>query len=163
MLGKLRNMTAVYLLKGDKVLLLFRQGGKVVNDVWTGSAGGHFEENELNDARACVLRELNEELALCENDIENLSLRYVTLRKTKGEIRQNYYFFARLKENIGNDLHSNEGTVEWFPISEVSALEMPYTAKYVMEHYCAQGQFTDKLYAGVATEKGVNFYELPEF
>ena len=94
MLGKLRNMTAIYLLKGDKVLLLFRQGGRVVNDVWTGSAGGHFEEFELNDAKACVLRELKEELNLCENDIENLSLRYVTLRRTKGEIRQNYYFFA---------------------------------------------------------------------
>lgn len=25
-----------------------------------------------------------EELALCENDIENLSLRYVTLRRTNG-------------------------------------------------------------------------------
>ena len=55
MLGKLRNMTAVYLLKGDKVLLLFRQGGKVVNDVWTGSAGGHFEEYELNNARMLYL------------------------------------------------------------------------------------------------------------
>ena len=94
MLGKLRNMTAIYLLKGDKVLLLFRQGGKVVNEVWTGSAGGHFEECELNDAKACVVRELKEELGLCEADIENLSLRYITLRSTKGEIRQNYYFFA---------------------------------------------------------------------
>ena len=74
MLGKLRNMTAIYLLQGDKVLLLYRKGGQVVNDVWTGSAGGHFEEFELNDAKACVLRELEEELGLCENDIENLSL-----------------------------------------------------------------------------------------
>lgn len=70
MIGMLRNMTAIYLLKGDKVLLLFRQGGKVVNNVWTGSAGGHFEEFELNNAKACVLRELNEELHLCENDLE---------------------------------------------------------------------------------------------
>ena len=163
MLGKLRNMTAVYLLKGDKVLLLFRQGGKVVNDVWTGSAGGHFEEYELNNARACVLRELSEELALCENDIENLSLRYVALRRTKGEIRQNYYFFAALKENISDDLRSNEGILKWFPIREIGALEMPYTAKYVMEHYCSKGQFTDKLYAGVATENGVDFIELQEF
>ena len=68
MIGKLRNMTTIYLFKDDKVLLLFRQGGQVVNDVWTGSAGGHFEEFELNDAKACVLRELNEELNLCEND-----------------------------------------------------------------------------------------------
>ena len=54
--GKLRNMTAIYLLRGEKVLLLYRQGGRVVNDVWTGSAGGHFEKDELNDAKACVLR-----------------------------------------------------------------------------------------------------------
>ena len=83
MIGKLRNMTAIYLLKKDKVLLLFRQGGSVVNNVWTGSAGGHFEECELNDAKACVLRELNEEIGLCENDIDNLALRYVAFRKTK--------------------------------------------------------------------------------
>lgn len=37
-------MTSIYLFKGDKVLLLFRQVGSVVNNVWTGSAGGHFEE-----------------------------------------------------------------------------------------------------------------------
>ena len=38
--GKLRNMTAIYLFKGENVLLLYRQGGKVVNNVWMGSAGG---------------------------------------------------------------------------------------------------------------------------
>lgn len=162
MLGKLRNMTAIYLLKGDKVLLLFRQGGKVVNEVWTGSAGGHFEEYELNDAKACVLRELNEELGLCENDIENLSLRYVTLRSTKGEIRQNYYFFADLKEDVDDNLNSNEGKTKWFSLDEIGGLEMPYTAKYVMEHYCEKGRFTDKLYVGATNENGVEFMELPE-
>lgn len=163
MIGKLRNMTAIYLFKGDKVLLLFRQGGQVVNDVWTGSAGGHFEEFELNNATACVLRELNEELDLSENDIENLSLRYVTLRRTNGEIRQNYYFFANLKENISDDLYSNEGNVKWFPIVDIHTLEMPYTAKFVMKHYCTTGRFSDKLYAGVTNENGVEFIELPEF
>ena len=132
MLGKLRNMTALYLLKGDKVLLLYRQGGRVVNNVWTGSAGGHFEEFELNNAKACVLRELNEELNLGENDIDNLSLKYVTLRRTNGEIRQNYYFFANFNENISDDLCSNEGQVKWFSIKDIGSLEMPYTAKYVM-------------------------------
>lgn len=162
-MGKLRNMTAIYLLKGDKVLLLYRQGGRVVNDVWTGSAGGHFEEFELNDAKACVLRELKEELNLCENDIENLSLRYITLRRTNGEIRQNYYFFAELKENISDELHSNEGDVKWFSMKDIGVLEMPYTAKYVVDHYCATGRFSDKLYAGVTNEKGVEFVELPEY
>ena len=163
MIGKLRNMTTIYLFRGDKVLLLFRQGGQVVTDVWTGSAGGHFEEFELNNAKACVLRELNEELNLCENDIDNLSLRYVTLRRTKGEIRQNYYFFANLKDHISDDLHSSEGTVNWFSIRDTHGLEMPYTAKYVMEHYCTTGYHSDKLYTGVASKSGVEFIELSEF
>ena len=163
MQGKLRNMTAIYLLRGDKILLLFRQGGRVVNNVWTGSAGGHFEEFELNNAKACVLRELKEELNLCENDINNLSLRYVTLRKTNGEIRQNYYFFANLNDNVTDSLSSNEGQVKWFAMEEIRTLEMPYTAKYVMEHYCETGRFSDKLYAGVTNERGVEFIELPEF
>lgn len=163
MIGKLRNMTAIYLFKGDRVLLLFRQGGRVVNNVWTGSAGGHFEEFELNDAKACILREMNEELGLCENDLQNLSHRYVTLRMTNGEIRQNYYFFANLKENINDDLVSNEGKVKWFSIKEIGDLEMPYTAKYVMSHYCSVGQFSDNLYVGVTNERGVEFRELPEF
>ena len=34
--GKLRNMTNIYLLRG-KSILLFRKGGKVVNNVWIGS------------------------------------------------------------------------------------------------------------------------------
>ena len=50
--GKLRNMTSIYLFKGKKVLLLYRQGGRVVNNVWTGSAGGHFENDELKDRNA---------------------------------------------------------------------------------------------------------------
>ncbi|MDE6435853.1 MAG: NUDIX domain-containing protein, partial [Lachnospiraceae bacterium] len=83
--GKLRNMTSIYIASANKMLLLFRQGSRVVNDVWVGSAGGHFEEFELNDARACVLREMEEELGLKEHDVKNLSLRYVTLRRTKGE------------------------------------------------------------------------------
>ena len=162
MTGKLRNMTAIYLFKGDKVLLLFKQGGRVVSNVWTGSAGGHFEENELNDVRACVLRELKEELGLGENDIENFAFRYVTLRRTNGEIRQNYYFFADLAETVSDDLVSNEGEVKWFPIEEISTLEMPFTAKYVIEHYCETGRFTDKLYTGVTNENGVEFIELAE-
>ena len=160
--GKLRNMTAIYLLKEDKVLLLYRQGGKVVNDVWTGSAGGHFEKDELNDAKACVIRELQEELGVQENELEGLQLRYVALRYTKGEIRQNYYFFAELKDNVDENLHSNEGECRWFAIDEISELEMPLTAKYMMDHYCKVGRFTDRVYVGVTYPDRIEFNELVE-
>lgn len=160
--GKLRNMTAVYLIKKDKVLLLYREGGRVVNNVWTGSAGGHFEEYELNDAKACVVREMEEELGLRSDDIEGLTLRYVTLRYTKGEIRQNYYFFANLKDNVNDHLQSNEGICKWFSIDEITRLEMPFTAKYVVEHYYSVGCMTDKLYVGVTTNECVDFLGLSE-
>ncbi len=160
--GKLRNMTTVYLAKKDKVLMLYREDSRVVNNVWTGSAGGHFEKNEINDAKACVLREMEEELDLRTDDIEGLTLRYVTLRYTKGEIRQNYYFFATLKDNVNDHLQSNEGICKWFSIGEITRLEMPFTAKYVVEHYYSVGCLTDKLYVGVATNECVEFLELSE-
>lgn len=149
MLGKLRNMTGIYLLKGNKILLLYRQGGKVVNNVWTASAGGHFEKDELNDAKACAIRELNEELGLSEDDVEDMKFRYIALRNVKGEIRQNYYFFAELKDGVDENLHSNEGECKWFSLDEIGDLEMPITAKYVMEHYCKVGRFTNEVYVGV--------------
>ena len=158
--NKLRNMTAIYLLKGEKVLLLYRQGGKVVNNVWTGSAGGHFESHELNDPKACVLREMNEELGLSPEDVDKLTLRYITLRSTKGEIRQNYYFFAELKESVDENMSSNEGICKWFSLSEIHSLEMPVTAKYVMEHFCKSGRSTDTLYVGVANSETVEFSSL---
>lgn len=161
--GKLRNMTSVYLSKGEKMLLLFRQGGRVVNNVWVGSAGGHFEASELNDAKACVLREMQEELGISVHEIENLSLRYITLRRTKGEIRQNYYFFADLKEGVNEELVSNEGISKWFAYDELTSLEMPYTSKYVIEHYLKTGRTTNEMYVGAADGETLIFTKLPEY
>ena len=160
---KLRNMTSIYITKGDEMLLLFRQCGRVVTDTWVGSAGGHFEENELNDPRACVLRELKEELGISESGIRNLLLRYVTLRRVKGEIRQNYYFFAELDNETGDHIVSTEGISRWFTLSELSVLEMPYTAKFVIEHYLKIGRRTNDMYVGVADGERVNFTKLPEY
>lgn len=159
---RLRNMTSVYITKGDKVLLLYRQGSRVVNNVWTGSAGGHFEEYELNDPKACILREMKEELGLEQDSVSGLTLRYITLRDTKGEIRQNYYFFAELKDDAPAQLESNEGVSRWFGIDELASLEMPFTAKYVVMHYFSEGIKTDKTYVGVTTDENVFFTELPK-
>ena len=159
---KLRNMTSIYFIDENRMLLLYRMGSRVVGNSYIGSAGGHFEKEELNDAKACVLRELNEELGLTEEDVNSLALRYVTLRLKDGEIRQNYYYFASLKDKSWR-LQSNEGQLEWIDFNDTTALEMPFTAKYVVEHYIREGKDTDVLYAGVTTETGVTFIELKDF
>ena len=158
---KLRNMTSVYFVEQDRLLCLYRVGSREVGTKHVGAAGGHFEKEELNDPRACVLREMQEELGLTEEDVEDLALRYITHRLLAGEIRQNYYFFGSLKTN--RELQSNEGILKWVPFEKVPELEMPVSAKHMILHYIKEGRFTDKLYGGITEETGTRFVEMKAF
>ena len=160
--GKLRNMTAIYISRGEEMLMLYRVGSRVVAPSWCG-IGGHFEVDELNNPKACVLRELKEEAGLRECDLDNLTMRYVTLRLKNGEIRQNYYFFADLREGVSVDLASDEGRLQWISYEQIMDREMPFTAYYMLQHYLTVGRYTDQLYAGITTEDGVEFTPLREF
>lgn len=159
---RLRNMTSLYLVREDAILCLYRIGSRVFSaSRYIGSCGGHFEEEELNDPHKCILREMKEELGLTEADIEGLSLRYITHRLAKGEIRQNYCFFARLKEN--RELTSNEGILKWVSFNEIPDLPMPVSAKHMILHYLETGRFTNLIYAGITQENGTSFIPLVEF
>lgn len=159
--GKLRNMTSVYLTGERGILCLYRIGSRVANNKYIGSAGGHFEKEELSDARACVLREMREELGLGEEDVQGLKLRYITYRLKDGEIRQNYYFFASLRED--RELQSSEGTLQWVPPEGFEALNMPVSAKHMILHYLRRGRFDETLYAGITRETGTEFVPMEEF
>lgn len=158
---KLRNMTSLYLVRESGILCLYRIGSRVANQKYVGSAGGHFEPEELNDPKRCVLREMQEELGLAQADLDGLRLRYITHRLTGGEIRQNYYFFARMKEE--RPLSSTEGTLRWVPWEQIPSLDMPVSAKHMILHYVKEGRFTEKLYAGITEETGTTFVEMREF
>lgn len=158
---KLRNMTSLYLTGEKGILCLYRVGSRVVSNRYIGSAGGHFETNELNDPRSCVLRELEEELGLTEADLCGLKLRYITHRRMAGEIRQNYYYFASLREE--RELNSTEGTLRWIRPEEFPGLPMPVSAKQMILHYLAEGKDNDFLYAGITEESGTHFVKMLEF
>jgi len=158
---RLRPMTAVYLMRPGQILLLYRQGSRIADRLWVGSAGGHMEPGEIRDPRECVLRELREELGLMPDDLSGLQMRYVNIRRAKGEIRQNYYFFAELKSDV--PLSSGEGILQWFDFDEISKLDMPFSARHMLMHYVSTGIQTDKLYVGVADGEKVVFTELPDF
>lgn len=161
MIPRLRNMTSLYLVGEDEILCLYRVGSRVASNKYIGSAGGHFEQWELNDPKGCILREMQEELGLRETDVEGLALRYITHRLTGGEIRQNYYFFARLKEK--RSLSSTEGTLKWVPFGEIPDLLMPVSAKHMILHYLQTGRFTQELYCGITQETGTAFVPMAEF
>ncbi len=161
MIPKLRNMTSLYLVREGEVLCLYRMGSRVANNKYIGSCGGHFEEPELNDPKGCILREMREELGLMETDLEGLSLRYITHRLTGGEIRQNYYFFARLK--CEEEIFSNEGILKWIPFQQIPSLHMPVSAKHMILHYLSTGRFDDRIYCGITEAAGTNFVPMAEF
>ena len=154
-------MTSLYLTKDSALLCLYRVGSRVANHKYVGAAGGHFEPEELNDPRKCILREMKEELGLAEDDLQGFMLRYITYRLVGEEIRQNYYFFAQLKEE--RILHSTEGTLHWVPFEEVHKLNAPVSAKHMLLHYLHQGRFTDCLYGGITEQTGTNFVEMVDF
>ena len=85
------------------------------------------------------------------------------MRRKAGEIRQNYYFFATLRDTAEVPPECDEGILRWVPLADVLALEMPFTAHGVLEHYLQAGRHTDTLYAGCATPSGVAFTALEEF
>ena len=160
--GKLRPMTAVYITRGNEILLLYRVGSRVVAPSFCG-VGGHFEKDELCDARACVLREMREEIGLGEDDLIDMRMRYVTLRLKNGEIRENYYFFAQLKPGVEIAQGCGEGRLEWADMDRMLERKMPHTAWHMLAHYLKEGRYTDLLYGGVTTANGVAFTPMQEF
>ena len=157
----LRNMTSLFFLRADGLWCLYRIGSRVANRKFVGACGGHFEESELSSPEGCVLREMEEELGLTEADIEDLTLRYVTLRLYNGEIRQNYYFFARLKGE--RELSSTEGELHFFTWEELASIDMPLSARQMMDHYLSVGRFDENCYAGVTEPGGARFVRLESF
>ena len=160
--GRLRCMTATYISRGEEMLLLYRVGSRVVPPSYCG-IGGHFETQELNDARACALRELREETGLTLEDLSGFRMRYACMRLKNGEIRQNYYFFAELAPGAQLPQNCDEGRLEWTAYGELLDKEMPHSAYYVIEHYLKEGRYTDTIYAGAATAQGMTFTPLAEF
>lgn len=157
--GKLRCMATIYIKQNNKILLLDRIGSQVVNRSWCG-VGGHFEQNELNDAKAAVLREMNEEIGLTENDLDNLDLRYIALRLVKDELRINYYFFADLKDNAKINYDCNEGILEWISFDEANSRKMPPTAQKVIEHYLEIGIHTKNFYSVTVTDENASIISM---
>ena len=157
----LRNMTSLFFVREEGLWCLYRIGSRVANHKYVGACGGHFEESELSSPENCVLREMKEELGLLPGDIEDLTLRYMTVRYMGHEIRQNYYFFARIKGE--RQLHSTEGEIRFFTWQELKTVDMPVSARHMMDHYLTVGRFDENRYAGITEPGGSRFVKLRHF
>ena len=101
-------------------------------------------------------------MSMTENCIRDLELRYITIRNTSGELRLNYYFFARLPGGTAMNLQSNEGILQWVALDECAHLKMPFSARFMMAHYLETGRYDHILYGGISDGQKVIFTKLNE-
>ncbi len=99
---------------------------------WTG-VGGKVEPDELSDLRAAMLRELEEETRLTEDDLSHLALRRVLYHNRAGEpLTGLLYYTAELKRyTLPN---CSEGTLHWKEPADFAALDIIETTDLVLPH-----------------------------
>lgn len=129
----LSNGAAAFLRHRDKYLLMKRAANRrVAPDVWSG-VGGHMERDELNDPQATCLREVWEESGITSEQIRDLTLRYIIVRRYRDTIRQTYIYFGETDAEPVDK--TDEGKLYW--VSESELLDRTYTATFtaMIEHY----------------------------
>lgn len=157
-----RLMTSIFLVRDDRLLLLYRIGSSAIPDSWVG-IGGHIEPEEIGDPTAAALRELGEEVALTPEEISDLSLRYVAFRDTGDELRSTFYFTADLRPGVAAPTSCPEGELRWFDIGpEITTLSMPPTASVALGHWLAEGRHDDHLRSIVMTATGPQVLSLAQ-
>lgn len=140
---RVRQMTSVWIHRGDEVLLLLRRGSRVIPDSYVG-IGGHLDDNETADPAQGALRELREEVGLTEDDLMDFGLRCVAMREMGDEVRINYYFAGRLRKDREAPITCTEGELRWFPLDAAfDDLPMPPTGRAALVDWITRGRPTD--------------------
>ena len=146
----IKNMSGIYLFCENKVLMMKRIKNDYNGEGKYFSIGGKFEKEELNNPKKCILRELEEETGIKENQIQDLKMKYLFIRNYNGMVVQNYFFFAEL--TYMPDLKQcKEGTFEWVPVAEIFDKPLPPSSKVCLEHYLKNGQYVQDFFVAVGT------------
>ncbi|MBS4218784.1 NUDIX domain-containing protein [Bacillus sp. FJAT-49711] len=144
-MNSLRVMTTAYLFCGDSVLLMERSSQKsFIPGVWSG-IGGHVESNEHGDLMSACLREIEEETGLLLNNLDSISLKYIVLRQSKSELRQQFIYFGNA--NTKQISTSDEGTLHWIPCDQIFSCKMTDSNRLMLEHFF-NNKKTDEVFVG---------------
>ncbi|MHB0886900.1 MAG: NUDIX domain-containing protein [Bacillota bacterium] len=139
-------MAAAFLMNDGEFLLMKRSAGRVLSPgLWAG-VGGHFEPAELNHPQAACLREVLEETGIREEDISDLKLKYITLRRKADEIRVQHIFFGA--SSVRDVIQTDEGELRWISESDLLNRELSFATRSVLEHYLKVGHKIDPIMVG---------------
>ena len=143
----LSHTTAAFFRRGREYLLMHRAPNRVVAPgMWSG-VGGKLERAELNDPEIACLREILEETGIQAEQIRDLTLRYLLVRRHRDTIRLTYVYFG--ETDAEPTVTTDEGELHWVP--ESALLDRPYTKTFaaMMKHYL-QTPDPERVVVGVA-------------
>ena len=114
----MEKTTLCYLVKDDKVLLLFRNKNNDINyGKWIG-VGGHVEKNESLDD--CIKREVKEETNL---DLISFNYRGIIKFYYDDILTEETHLYIS-NEFIGDIKECNEGILKWHYIKDIYKLSL---------------------------------------
>nr|WP_279538009.1 NUDIX domain-containing protein [Paenibacillus turpanensis] len=143
-------MVTAFLFHNENILMIKKQASKLYDfEFWSG-VGGHIEPYELNNPMKACVREIYEEAGIEEQNIYELSLRYLLFRIKEDEIRQQFVYFGKLKSDQVRS--SDEGEVYWIHKDKVQDLHISSIIKQMLAHYF-QNPFKQEIMVGTLTER----------
>ncbi|MEK4199952.1 NUDIX domain-containing protein [Cytobacillus sp. FSL K6-0265] len=143
---RLRQMAVAFLInQNDEVLLLQKPSSHAFLPGKLVPIGGHMEPEEINDPERTIIREVKEETGLI---LDKLQLKYIVhrLKADENEVRVQYVFFAKLKEDVAF-ISSNEGELCWIRMKDIEKENVSETSRAIASHYNEHPE-NEKIYTG---------------
>ena len=110
--------------------------------------GVKWKPHEINDPFSACMREIHEETGMTFKNIENLTLRYIVLRRRKNVITQSYIYFG--KTNTKAYIDTDEGVLFWIPQDELGEKQYTATFSKMMQHYLSPMSDPNHIFVGTA-------------
>lgn len=146
----LRNLAVAIIAHDDKILLMQRsKTRKFAPGLWAG-IGGHIEKNEMNTPEVACLREIYEETGLSKENLSDVHLKYIILRKSASEIRVQYIYIGT--SSTFEVIQTDEGKLYWIDKNDLLNREMSFTTRCVLERYIKYEECVSKISVGVVDE-----------
>lgn len=116
---------------GELYLLLVKRGGEPYKDCW--ALPGGFMKEEDADARACMLRELNEETNVSDIFLEEL---FTSSQKDRDPRERviSIAFFALVVKSRYKVMGGDDAVLaQWFPVKDLDGLDLAFDHKEIIE------------------------------
>jgi 8-oxo-dGTP diphosphatase len=130
----------------NKILLQKRpDNAKAFAGMWS-IPGGKIEQHEHNNPYDACIREIGEETAINQEDISNIRLMYILLRRCKDEIRVLYVYHMELNNEV-KEVETHEGVCRWMDFEKSLDIHTSFGVKVMLEHYYKRENSDNNIYS----------------